>query len=35
MPLKRDGKLTVLSGSQVVADARAALEAIRKRANWR
>jgi cytosine/adenosine deaminase-related metal-dependent hydrolase len=33
--LKRDGKLTALSGSQVVADARASLEAIRKRANWR
>jgi cytosine/adenosine deaminase-related metal-dependent hydrolase len=33
--LKRDGKLTALSGSQVAADARASLEAIRKRANWR
>jgi cytosine/adenosine deaminase-related metal-dependent hydrolase len=33
--LKRDGKLTALSGSEVVADARASLEAIRKRANWR
>jgi hypothetical protein len=30
--LKRDGKLTVLSGLQVVADARASLERIRKRA---
>jgi hypothetical protein len=33
--LKRDGKLTALLGSQVAADARASLEAIRKRANWR
>jgi len=33
--LKRDGKLTALSGSEVVADARASLEAIRKRADWR
>ena len=33
--LKRDGKLTALSAPQVVADARAALEGIRKRANWR
>jgi hypothetical protein len=33
--LKRDGKLTALSGSEVVSDARASLEAIRKRANWR
>jgi 5-methylthioadenosine/S-adenosylhomocysteine deaminase len=33
--LKRDGKLTAISGSQVAADARASLEAIRKRANWR
>jgi 5-methylthioadenosine/S-adenosylhomocysteine deaminase len=33
--LKRAGKLTALPEAQVVADARAALEAIRKRANWR
>jgi 5-methylthioadenosine/S-adenosylhomocysteine deaminase len=33
--LKRDGKLTALSAPQVVADARVALEGIRKRANWR
>ena len=33
--LKRDGKLTSLSEGQVVADARAAVEGIRKRANWR
>jgi 5-methylthioadenosine/S-adenosylhomocysteine deaminase len=33
--LKRAGKLTALSETQVVADARAALEGIRKHANWR
>jgi len=33
--LKRAGKLTSLSEGQVVADARAAVEGIRKRANWR
>jgi 5-methylthioadenosine/S-adenosylhomocysteine deaminase len=33
--LKRAGKLTSLSEAQVVADARAAVEGIRKRANWR
>jgi len=33
--LKRGGKLTSLSADQVVADARAAVEGIRKRANWR
>jgi cytosine/adenosine deaminase-related metal-dependent hydrolase len=33
--LKRGGKLTALSEAQVVADARAALDGIRKRANWR
>jgi hypothetical protein len=33
--LKRAGKLTALPEAQVVADARAALEGIRKRANWR
>jgi 5-methylthioadenosine/S-adenosylhomocysteine deaminase len=33
--LKRGGKLTALSESQVVADARAALEGVRKRASWR
>ena len=33
--LKRAGKLTSLSAEQVVADARAAVEGIRKRANWR
>ena len=33
--LKRGGKLTSLSTEQVVADARAAVEGIRKRANWR
>ena len=33
--LKRAGKLTALSEAQVVADARGALEGIRKRANWR
>ncbi len=33
--LKRAGKLTSLSEAQVVADARAAVEGIRKRADWR
>jgi hypothetical protein len=33
--LKRAGKLTTLPEAQVVADARTALEGIRKRANWR
>jgi hypothetical protein len=33
--LKRAGKLTALPEAQVVTDARAALEGIRKRANWR
>ena len=33
--LKREGKLTAMSAPQVVADARAALDGIRKRANWR
>jgi 5-methylthioadenosine/S-adenosylhomocysteine deaminase len=33
--LKREGKLTGTSAPQVVADARAALDGIRKRANWR
>jgi len=33
--LKRAGKLTSLSQTQVVADARAAVEGIRKRADWR
>jgi 5-methylthioadenosine/S-adenosylhomocysteine deaminase len=33
--LKRAGKFTALPEAQVVADARAALEGIRKRANWR
>jgi 5-methylthioadenosine/S-adenosylhomocysteine deaminase len=33
--LKRAGKLTTLPEAQVVTDARAALEGIRKRANWR
>ena len=32
---QRAGKLTSLSEAQVVADARAAVEGIRKRANWR
>jgi cytosine/adenosine deaminase-related metal-dependent hydrolase len=33
--LKRGGKLTALSTDQVLADAAASLEAVRKRANWR
>jgi hypothetical protein len=33
--LKQDGKLTALSAAQVVNEARASLENIRKRANWR
>jgi len=33
--LKRGGKLTALSAERVVADARAALDGVRKRANWR
>jgi cytosine/adenosine deaminase-related metal-dependent hydrolase len=33
--LKQEGKLTAMSAPQVVADARAALDGIRKRANWR
>jgi 5-methylthioadenosine/S-adenosylhomocysteine deaminase len=33
--LKESGKLTALSASQVVADARSALEGVRKRTNWR
>ena len=33
--LKQSGKLTALSASQVVAEARSALEGVRKRTNWR
>jgi cytosine/adenosine deaminase-related metal-dependent hydrolase len=33
--LKRGGKLTALSADQVVTDAAASLEGVRKRANWR
>jgi hypothetical protein len=33
--LKQGGKLTTLSAAQVVAGARAALEAVRARTNWR
>src|SRR6202035_5702187 len=33
--LKRGGKLTALDANQVVADAAASFEAVRKRANWR
>jgi len=33
--LKRGGKLTALSTDQVVTDAEASFEAVRKRANWR
>jgi 5-methylthioadenosine/S-adenosylhomocysteine deaminase len=33
--LKRGGKLTALSTDQVLTDAAASLEAVRKRANWR
>jgi len=33
--LKQNGKLMALSAAQVVNEARAALENIRKRANWR
>jgi len=33
--LKRGGKLTALSADQVVADAEASLEGVRKRAHWR
>jgi cytosine/adenosine deaminase-related metal-dependent hydrolase len=33
--LKRGGKLTALAVDQIVADAAASLDAVRKRANWR
>jgi len=33
--LKQGGKLTAMFPSQVVADARLALEAVRKRTSWR
>jgi 5-methylthioadenosine/S-adenosylhomocysteine deaminase len=33
--LKRAGKFTALDTDQVLADAAASLEAVRKRANWR